>query len=53
MSLNGFGEMLPRAENRCTIRANQVDAWGVPTLHIECDGDPTSWRFTAHDRQRS
>ncbi len=36
MTLNGFGEMLPRAENRCTISANQVDAWGVPTLHIEC-----------------
>jgi choline dehydrogenase-like flavoprotein len=36
MSLNGFGEMLPRPENRCTISANQVDAWGVPTLHIEC-----------------
>ena len=36
MSFWGFGEMLPRAENRATIHPTLVDAWGIPALHIEC-----------------
>ena len=36
MSLGGFGEMLPRQENRATLHPRLVDAWGIPTLHIEC-----------------
>lgn len=28
-------EMLPRAENRATL-SSRKDAWGFPTLHIEC-----------------
>ena len=36
MSFWGFGEMLPRAENRATIHPTLVDAWGIPSLHIEC-----------------
>ena len=36
MSFNGYGEMLPRAENRATIEPNTVDAWGIPSLRIEC-----------------
>ena len=35
MSLNGFGETLPRPENRCTIHPTLVDAWGIPSLHVE------------------
>jgi choline dehydrogenase-like flavoprotein len=31
-----FGEMAPRPENRVTLHPKQRDAWGVPTLHIEC-----------------
>jgi choline dehydrogenase-like flavoprotein len=36
MSFAGFGEMLPRAENRATIHPTLVDAWGIPALHIDC-----------------
>ncbi len=31
-----FAEMLPRAENRVTLDASQRDAWGIPTLRIDC-----------------
>lgn len=34
--LSGFGEMIPRPENRITLHKNQVDKWGIPILHIEC-----------------
>jgi choline dehydrogenase-like flavoprotein len=36
MNFGGFGEMLPRAENRATLHPTLVDAWGIPSLHIEC-----------------
>ena len=36
MSFAGFGEMLPREENRATLHPALVDAWGIPSLHIEC-----------------
>jgi len=28
--------MLPREENRATLNPTLVDAWGIPSLHIEC-----------------
>ena len=31
-----FAEMLPRPENRVTLDANRRDAWGIPTLRIDC-----------------
>ena len=34
--LSGFGEMLPRPENRVTLHPTRVDKWGVPQAHIEC-----------------
>lgn len=34
--ISGFGEMLPNPENRVTLNANQVDQWGIPTVHIDC-----------------
>ena len=40
MALNGFGEMLPRAENRATVHPTMIDAWGIPVLHIECSWGP-------------
>jgi choline dehydrogenase-like flavoprotein len=40
MNFGGFGEMLPREENRCTLHPTNVDAWGIPTLHIECAWGP-------------
>jgi len=36
MSFGGFGEMLPREKNRATLHPTLVDAWGIPSLHIEC-----------------
>ncbi len=36
MSFGGFGEMLPREENRATLHPTLVDAWGIPSLHIDC-----------------
>ena len=35
MSFGGFGEMLPDGRNRATLHPTLVDAWGIPTLHIE------------------
>jgi choline dehydrogenase-like flavoprotein len=40
MSLDGFGEMLPNPQNRCTLHPAAVDAWGVPVLHIDCGWGP-------------
>ena len=34
--LVGFGEMLPRAENRVTLDHRRSDQWGIPLVHIEC-----------------
>jgi choline dehydrogenase-like flavoprotein len=36
MQLIGFGEMLPRADNRVTLHAFRKDRWGIPLLHIDC-----------------
>jgi glucoside 3-dehydrogenase (cytochrome c) catalytic subunit len=36
MSFWGFGEMLPREDNRATAHPTLVDAWGIPSLHIDC-----------------
>ena len=30
-----YGEVLPRFENHVSINKTQVDAWGIPTLHIQ------------------
>ena len=32
----GFGEMLPRPENRVELDKEKVDAWGIPVLRINC-----------------
>jgi len=36
MSLVGFGEMLPRADNRVTLDEKRRDQWGIPLVHIDC-----------------
>jgi choline dehydrogenase-like flavoprotein len=36
MKLVGFGEMLPRADNRVTLHATRKDRWGLPLVHIDC-----------------
>jgi choline dehydrogenase-like flavoprotein len=35
-SIMAYGEMLPRFENRVWLDREQVDAWGIPVLHIDC-----------------
>jgi choline dehydrogenase-like flavoprotein len=34
VSLYGYGECLPRYENRMELREDLVDAWGIPSVHI-------------------
>ncbi len=36
MRLIGFGEMLPRSDNRVTLHATRKDGWGLPLVHIDC-----------------
>ncbi|MEK7401891.1 MAG: GMC family oxidoreductase [Gemmatimonadota bacterium] len=36
MTLYGFGEMLPRHENRIELDPHLVDAWGIPALRVHC-----------------
>ncbi|MBC8028310.1 MAG: GMC family oxidoreductase [Steroidobacteraceae bacterium] len=35
MQLIGFGEMLPRADNRVTLHETRKDRWGIPLAHID------------------
>jgi choline dehydrogenase-like flavoprotein len=46
-SIHFFGEMLPRKTNRVTLRRNACDAWGVPTLRIECAHSRNERRMAA------
>ena len=34
--IGAWGEMLPRFDNRVTINKDKKDAWGIPTVHIDC-----------------
>ena len=34
VGINGFGEMLPRWENRVTLNPKEKDKWGLPLLHF-------------------
>ncbi len=44
MSLEGFGECLPRAENRVELDPELKDAWGIPALRISCSYGPNELR---------
>jgi choline dehydrogenase-like flavoprotein len=35
ISFGGFGEVLPRKENRVTLDPHVKDAWGLPVLHFD------------------
>jgi len=35
MSIGGFGEVLPRKENRVSLDAEVRDAWGIPALRFD------------------
>jgi len=36
MTLDGFGEMLPRHTNYIELDPHLVDAWGIPALRVNC-----------------
>lgn len=36
LSIVTYGEMLPRYENHVVLDREHPDAWGIPTLHIDC-----------------
>jgi choline dehydrogenase-like flavoprotein len=40
MSFGGYGECLPQETNRATLDRTTVDAWGIPTLHIDAAWSP-------------
>lgn len=40
LRLGGFGEMLPRFENRAFLDDDVRDAWDIPVLKIECEHGP-------------
>ena len=35
LSIGGFGEVLPRKENRVSLDAEVKDAWGIPVLRFD------------------
>ncbi|MBT6033637.1 MAG: GMC family oxidoreductase [Kordiimonadaceae bacterium] len=37
IELEGYGEMLPDANNRATLHETKTDEWGMPQLHIDCE----------------
>jgi choline dehydrogenase-like flavoprotein len=36
LQIGGWGEMLPRAENRVTLDPEVTDKWGIPVLRVDC-----------------
>lgn len=47
MSLYGFGEMLPSADNYVEIDPEVKDKWGIPALRIHCaygDNEKAQWK---------
>lgn len=38
-AMMGYGEMLPRYDNRVTVAPHKTDAWGIPVAHIRCAPD--------------
>ena len=37
MGISGFGEMLPRKENRIELSDSETDQWGMPLVHVWCE----------------
>src|ERR1700752_2676673 len=47
MNVGGFGECLPSHDNYVEIQKDKVDAWGIPTLKINC-----AWGENEHAMSR-
>ncbi|MCX2783072.1 GMC family oxidoreductase [Microbulbifer thermotolerans] len=43
--LSGFGEMLPRRENRVWLDPEKRDRWGMPLLHVEARWSENEYRM--------
>ncbi|MCT0199044.1 GMC family oxidoreductase [Synechococcus sp. CS-1325] len=50
--LIGHGEVLPEAHNRLTLNSGAVDAWGLPTPHIDCRWGENETRLVEHMQAR-
>ncbi|MCB9384270.1 MAG: GMC family oxidoreductase [Bryobacterales bacterium] len=50
MGLGAFCEQLPQYDNHVRLNTNQVDAWGIPTLHIRAQYGPNEYAM-AKDAQ--
>ena len=51
MQLIGFGEMLPRADNRVRLHATRRDGWGIPLVDIDCTHGENERRLAEHANQ--
>jgi choline dehydrogenase-like flavoprotein len=38
--IGGWGECLPRSDNRVTLDPTLKDKWGIPALHVQCTFGP-------------
>ena len=47
MGLGAFVEHLPQYENNVRLNKGQVDAWGIPTLHVTCEFGVNERRMAA------
>jgi choline dehydrogenase-like flavoprotein len=47
INLYGFGEMLPRPDNRVTLHPTRTDKWGIPLVHIDCSVGEAERRMAA------
>jgi choline dehydrogenase-like flavoprotein len=47
MSLQAFGECLPRHENRVYLKPDQLDGWGLPLLAVSCEFGENEAKMTA------
>ena len=48
MQLIGFGEMLPRPDNRVRLHATRRDGWGIPLVDIDCTHGENERRLAEH-----
>jgi choline dehydrogenase-like flavoprotein len=50
--LIGHGEMLSDHRNQVRLEAGSTDAWGLPTVHIDCRWGDNEQRLVAHMQAR-
>jgi len=48
VNLYGFGEMLPRPDNRVTLHSKQTDQWGIPLVLIDCTWGDNDKKIMEH-----